>query len=143
MRMWGISYQQKSSMGETNDIVYHNALDHPTREQAAQVVRDALYPNGYLLPDTPRDIDNVTVWQMEQSGVRITHIAEMCRYHATVHDQSNATVYECHVVGRDSGHAREVLKAFLRTNEMADFAHMLIALMDVRCDIHSPLPLIR
>lgn len=146
MRMWGISYQQKSAFGETHDIVYHNALEQPTREHAAQLVRDTLYPNGYLIPDTPRGLSEVTVWQMEKSGVSIKDIAEVFRYHATVHDESNVTVYECHVEGRDPGHARDVLKAFFRTNKMADFtdfADMLIALIDVRCDIHSPLPLIR
>ncbi|MEC4722796.1 hypothetical protein RY831_26915 [Noviherbaspirillum sp. CPCC 100848] len=130
-------------MGEKQDIVYHNSLDEPTREQAARVLRDVLFPNGYLIPDTPHGIDEVTVWQMQASGVSIADIAEVFRYHATVHDETNASVYECHVVGRDPGHAREVLYAFLRTNQMEDFSRLPIVLMNVRCDIQSPLPLIK
>jgi hypothetical protein len=67
----------------------------------------------------------------------------MARFHATVHDQDARTVFECHVIGENSGSARESVKEYLRKQGREDEAKMLIALMELRDDIESPLTLVR
>ena len=57
------------------------------------------------------------------------------RYHATVHNDNNDTVIECHVFADDTGHAREKIKAHLRVNGLQEQAKMNIALVETREDI--------
>jgi len=47
------------------------------------------------------------------------------------------------VIGENSGSARESVKEYLRKQGREDEAKMLIALMELRDDIESPLTLVR
>lgn len=142
MRKWGLKYHQAGALGETYDTVFHDGMDEPTLGQAAQIVRNRLYPDVYPITDMPRNIREKTVRQLEQLGISIVQISEYFRYHATVHDDDSRQVFECHVLGENSGHAREVLKAYFRNHGMSEFVGMTIALIEHRVDIESDLPLI-
>lgn len=143
MRMWRIKYHQAGTLAETYDRIFHDGMDEPTLEQAAQILRNRLFPDVYPITDTLRNIQEKTVRQLEQQGITIVEVSEYFRYHATVHDDDGRQVFECHILGEDSGNAREVLNAYFRNQGMPEFVGMTIALIEYRVDIESDLPLIQ
>lgn len=73
MAIWEIRYNGPKEPG----LIQREFNEEPSRELAAQWVRDALFPVGFLIPDTPRGIADKTVWQLEQQGIRIVEIVEL------------------------------------------------------------------
>lgn len=73
VKIWEIQYTQNG--GATASIQCESG-EKPSREHAAQQLRDALF-QPFLIPDTTRDINDKTVWQLEKLGVHIVDIVEI------------------------------------------------------------------
>lgn len=73
MKLWEIRYTQN---GGAVASIQREFAEEPTREHAAVVLRDALF-QPFIIPPTPREIDNKTVWQLESRGVHIVDVVEI------------------------------------------------------------------
>ena len=73
MPIWEIRYSTPRHFGQ---LQCWN-VDKPSREFAAQKLRDHLFPDGFLAADTPSGITDVTVWQLELKGIRIRDIVQL------------------------------------------------------------------
>ena len=73
MKLWEIRYTQN---GGATASIQREFGEEPSREHAAQQLRDALF-QPFLIPDTPRDINDKTVWQLEKLGVHIVELVEI------------------------------------------------------------------
>lgn len=70
---WQITYKVN---GTREESVVKPWPSRPSPEDAAQLLRDHIFGDEWLIPDTPLDIRDITVWQMKQKGYEITSINE-------------------------------------------------------------------
>ena len=70
MILWEIMYTQN---GGAIESIQREFTEAPSREYAAQQLRNTLF-QPFIIPDTPRSIDDKTVWQLEKLGVKIVDI---------------------------------------------------------------------
>ena len=73
MKLWEIRYTKN---GDETASVQREFVEEPSREQAAQQLRDALF-QPFIIPDTPRGIDDKTVWQLVKLGINIVDVVEI------------------------------------------------------------------
>lgn len=70
---WEITY---SLNGEPTKSVVKPWPEEPSQEFAAQLLKEHIFGDQWLIPATPRDVKDVTVWQMGQLGYVIKSITE-------------------------------------------------------------------
>ena len=73
MKLWEIRYTKN---GGSTASIQREFDEEPSREHAAQQLRDAQF-QPFIIPDTPRDIGEKTVWQLEKLGVQIIDVVEI------------------------------------------------------------------
>lgn len=74
MKLWEIQYSKDDGPTES---IQREFEEEPSRESAAQQLRNALF-QPFIIPDTPRGLSrDITVWQLEKSGVKIIDIIEI------------------------------------------------------------------
>ena len=69
MEDWNVTYTRN---GERR-VFQHSWAGAPTREHAAQALRNALFPEG-LISDTHRDESEKTVTQLRGAGIEIVAV---------------------------------------------------------------------
>lgn len=74
MKLFEIKYKKDGALD--SESINAEFVEKPSCEQAAIVLRNALF-GVFLIPDTPRNIADKNVWQLEKAGVHIVGIVEV------------------------------------------------------------------
>lgn len=90
-----------------------------TIEMAAQKVRDALFPDVWVIPDTPQHIENKTVWQLECQDIILREVVRVDRWECSVAGSDRRQTFKGYVYARNLGDAEKRARKYLDANGMA------------------------